>query len=133
MFLPGFQGTAVMWLVDSVEINREFSTDACMIGAGGITEGEFFRVRFPPVILTKYTQIAHLELWSIIVAVKLWGGNFTSMIVKIQMDNEVVSQIINSGRSCDLLLQKLLRELYWWLAIHQFKVKSVHLAGKLNK
>ena len=31
------------------------------------------------------------------------------------------------------MLQKQLRELTWWLSIHQFRIKSVHLSGELNR
>ena len=49
------------------------------------------------------------------------------------MDNEAISVIVNSGRSRDTYLQQQLRELTWWLAKYQFRIKTVHLSGRLNR
>ena len=133
LFLPGFQGTAVMWLLDVETIDHEMSMDASMSGAGGMSGHKYYRVSFPIQILTEKTKIHHLELWTVILAVRVWGRNMTGKIIRIKSDNEAVTQIINTGRSKDLLLQKLLRELTWWLSIHQFRIKSMHLMGKDNR
>ena len=63
----------------------------------------------------------------------MWGPQFTGKIIKINTDNEAVSVIVNTGRSKDLYLQAQLRELTWWLAKYQFRIKAVHLLGKLNR
>ena len=112
-------------------MDRELSTDSSLIAAGAVSGTEYFRTKFPRSILTADTGIVHLELWAIIIAVKVWGNKFTGKIICIRTDNEAVSQIVNTGHSKDLL-QKLLHELIWWLAIHQFRIKIVHLAGKIN-
>ena len=54
-------------------------------------------------------------------------------VVRIKTDNEAVATIVNTGRSNDEMLQSQLRELTWWLAIYQMRVKTVHLMGKLNR
>ena len=134
LFLPDFKGTSVLWLIDKITIDEELAVDSCLTSAGGVCGNNYYRIMYPKWFLEseKY-QIAHLELWVVIIAVKLWDPQLSGKILKIYSDNEAVSQIINSGRSQDLLLQKLLRELTWWLARHEFKVKSVHLRGVLNR
>ena len=57
----------------------------------------------------------------------------TGKIIRVRTDNEAVAHIVNTGRSKDLLLQKVLRELTWWLARYNFGIKAVHLSGKLNR
>ena len=106
---------------------------AIIIGAGGVRGNNYFRIKFPPHIHTKETGIVHLELWAIIIGVKLWGEQLRGKIIHTQTDNKAIAQIVNSGCSKDLLLQKLLRELVWWLSIFEFKIKTVHLPGFLNK
>ena len=132
-FLPGFQGRSIMWLLEVTEIDTEFAVDACMIGAGGVAGEEYYRTRFPPQFNQKKLKITHLELWAVIVAVRGWGDKLYRKVVKIRSDNEAVATIINTGRSQDLYLQSQLRELCWWLAHFQCKVKSVHLSGRLNR
>ena len=133
LFLPGFQGTGIMWLIDVFEIDAEMSVDSCMVGAGGVCGKEFYRVKFPAKVLTPEVRITHLELWAVILAVHIWGHRCTGKIIRMRSDNEAVACIVNTGRSRDLLLQKLLRELTWWLSVDQFRIKSVHLKGSLNR
>ena len=133
LFLPGFNGTCIMWLLDVAEVDSEFAVDACMVGSGGISAQEYFRTEFPREFRNQEHKITHLELWSVIIAVRIWGSQMTGKIIRVRSDNEAVACIINTGHSQDLLLQKMLRELTWWLSIYQFKIKSVHLSGALNR
>ena len=132
-FLPTFQGTGILWLLDVPEIDAEFAVDACLKGAGGVRDTEFFRIQFPPSLTRQNLDITHYELWAVILAVRLWGPKLTGKIVRIRSDNEAVATIINSGRSRDGRLQSQLRELVWWLVHFQCKVKSVHIFGQKNK
>ena len=133
LFLPGFKGTSILWLLDVERVDAEMAIDACMRGAGGVCNQEYYRVMFPRDIITPETEITHLELWAVLLSVHLWGLELSGKIIRIKTDNEAVSQILNTGRSQDLLLQKLLQELTWWLALYQFRIKGVHLSGKLNR
>ena len=134
-FLPQFWGTSVMWLTDTEDTDAELARDACLLAAGAFRQDQCFSVMFPEHILEgkPKPKITHLELWAIIIAVKVLGPELTGRIVKISTDNEAVSQIINTGRSYDAHLQKLLRELVWWLAQFQFRIKGVYLPGVANR
>ena len=92
-----------------------------------------FAVRFPQRIKAEYSHITHLELWAIIIAVKVWDNTLRGKVIRINTDNEAVSHLLNSGRSQDLLLQKQLRELHWWLAKYEFRIKGVHIFGIHNR
>ena len=131
-FLPGYTGTSILWLLDCVEVDSEMVMDACMQQAGAISDKEIFSVKFPNRV-KKGAHITHLELWAVILSIKCWGDHFRGKILRIKTDNEAVAQIINTGRSQDLKLQELLRELLWWLTVFQCKVKGAHLPGKINK
>ena len=136
LFVPGFKGTCVMWLLDTVVIDQEMAMDTCMRAAGGVCGNEIFKTKFPPWICEDKSHkihIAHLELWSVIIAVKLGGEKLKGKIVRIRTDNESVANVINSRRANDIMLQKQLRELLWWSSIYQCKILVVHLMGRLNK
>ena len=98
-----------------LEIDLELAMDACLKAAGGVRNSECFSVKFPEAVKNE-CKITHLELWAIILAVKMWGRELTGKVIRVKTDNEAVSTIVNTGRSYDLHLQTLLRELVWWLA-----------------
>ena len=108
------------------------AVDSCLVGAGGICGNEYFRFSFPVNMVENGLNITHLELWAIVIAVRVWGHKHTGKILRIKTDNEAVSQIVNTGRSRDSMLQKILRELVWWLAKFEFKIKTVHIFGRTN-
>ena len=132
LFLPGYNGTSIMWYLNVAEINKEFATDACLIGAGGVAGNQYYSVRFPEHLRRKEVNIVHLELWAIIIAIRLWGVKLTGKYIRVKTDNESVSSIINSGRSRDEMLQTQLRELVWWLSTYQVKLRAIHWPGRLN-
>ena len=132
-FIPSFNGTAILWLLDIEKVDAEISMDASLRGVGGVSGKEYYRVMFPPEFEKMGLKITHLELWAVIIAVRLWGSRCTGLVIRIRTDNEVVATIVNTGRSHDPYLQKQLRELTWWLTGFQFRVKGVHLTGLLNQ
>ena len=132
-FVPKFDSTCIMWLLEYNTVDQVMAVDACLSGAGGVAGKEYYRLTFPKRLRKRNYNIVHLEMWAVIIAVRLWGDNITGKIITIRSDNEAVATIINSGRSFDHKLQGLLRELTWWLAHYNARVRSVHIAGKLNR
>ena len=133
LYLPQFTGTSILWLLDVFEVDAEFASDACLVALGAVCQNEYICARFPQDILqVKGTNITHLELWAVIIGVRTWGPKLRGKIIRVKTDNEAVAHIVNSGWSQDALLQKQLRELVWWLARCEFKIKSVYLPGKSN-
>ena len=133
LFLPGFHGTSILWLLEKCEVDGEMSMDACLEAMGGMCSNEYIRCRFPEEVRKNGANIAHLEMWAVIICVKVWGKHMNGKIIRIKTDNEAISKIINSSRSSDPLLQKQLRELIWWLAKYEFMVKGVHILGIHNR
>ena len=131
-FKTQYEGTSIKWLLEVEQVDSEFAVDASLIAAGGVSGNDFFRITFPDHLKNK-CKITHYELWAVLIAVKLWSHKFTGKLIKVHSDNEAVATIINSGRSKDLYLQAQLRELMWWAAKGQFRLKSVHLSGQLNR
>ena len=93
----------------------------------------YYRVMFPTEFTEQKLKITHLELWAVILSIKLWGDRVRGLVIRIRTDNKAIATIINTGRSKDLYLQKQLHELTWWLAMFDCKIKGVHLAGQLNR
>ena len=82
-FLLSFSGTSILWLLDVPQIDSEFAVDACMKGAGGYREGEYYRVLFPTEFEKDQLKITHLELWAVILAVRIWGPDLKGKIIHV--------------------------------------------------
>ena len=79
-----------------------------------------------------FPNIAHLELWAIIIAIKLWINVVSGKKLHFFCDNECCVTIINSGRSKDGKLQMLLCELAMVCARNNVLVKMIHIRSKSN-
>ncbi len=99
---------------------------------GGVHHWQYFKALFPTSVDKLNPGIAHKELWAIVVACKLWADEFKGRSLKVSCDNLSMVQVINLGRSRDELLQKLMWELHFCAAVHEFRVKAVHIPGKDN-
>ena len=110
-----------------------FSTDSTLIGCGGICGCEYFHSVFPAFIADQQLPIHALELLTIIVAVRLWGGRFQGMNVLVYCDNEAAVHVINSGRSRDVFMGACIRELWLVVATNLFQLRAVHLPGVENR
>ena len=101
-----------------------FATDACLRGTGGICQGHYFHFRFPEFVFgwARKVHIAHLELLAIIVGVKVWRHVIRGNRFVVGCDNQAVVTIINTGRSKNKLLQKMLCELCYQLAMVEAEI-----------
>ena len=130
-YLNEFNGKAILWLVKEPGVDTVIATDACPSGLGGTAEQEYFHLTFPPHMRKK--NIAHLEMWALLVALKLWGRKCTGKYFWVHVDNEAVAYIVNSGSSRDEYLQDCLTELAMITAKHQFIIKAKHIMGTHNR
>ena len=70
-FLQQYNGVSVAWLDQFLTPDVVFATDASLKGCGGIWWGDsYFRLTFPKV--WQGANIAYLEAWGVIVALKIW-------------------------------------------------------------
>ncbi|CAC5425563.1 unnamed protein product [Mytilus coruscus] len=72
-FLSSCNGISMMCFEDWSSPDEIFSSDACLEGFGAITSNQYFHAVFPPDITKDQLHINCLELFAIVVAVKIWG------------------------------------------------------------
>ena len=65
----------MMLLEDWSNPDELCACDACPSGCGGISQSEYFHEEFPPNIAQLKMHINALELLTIVVAFKVWGGS----------------------------------------------------------
>ncbi len=113
--------------------DEQFATDACLVGAGGWCQGQYFHCVFPEKIAKQSLCINALELLTIIVGVKLWAHLWKGKRIIILCDNKVSVDVINMGRARDKFLLKCLRELVYLAAVYEFEIRAKHIAGVSNR
>lgn len=139
MALQVFPGKALMWNEKFQTPDAVVAADACMVGAGGTFTPEcserpveYYRCRFPAHI-TEGATIAHLELWALIITLKIWGDKLSGKVVISYCDNEAVANLVNSGKARDAELQKGLREVCYIAAKFGFELQTRFLPGEQNR
>ena len=130
-FIQEYNGVSLLWLIKKPSTDMVVQTDACLRGYGGICGQEYFRGRFPRQDQNR--NIATLEIWAVMVALKIWAHKLQGKYFWIHVDNEAVATVLNTGRARDLELQDTLREIALIAARHQFVIKARHIAGIENR
>ena len=102
-------------------------SDACLTGAGACTENEYFHTKFPASFVNICNDINQRECVTILVALKLWGSQWSRKNIVIMCDNSNSVQAVNSGASRDPLMQKILRNIHWICAEFSILVRAVQV------
>ena len=133
-YMKEYDGKSIMWLVQKQAEQNYFTTDACLVGAGGMCQGSYYHKKFLQWLFDKYENIhiMHLEMLAIITGLKVLGQHLYGKKFMIGCDNQAVVNIINAGRSRDQLLQDMLQELMYCLAKLDAELVAQFLPGKSN-
>ena len=92
-------------------------------------------LRFMPLLFpwgTLNFQIAHLEMLNILAALRVWQSQWSNMKVEIACDNLAVVQVLTSGRTRDLTLAAIARNIQFQAALMNISLKFTHIPGKVN-
>ena len=127
-FLPQYNGVSMMLYEEWYAPDSIFSSDACLQGCGGFWEGKYFHSNFPDYFEKLKYNINILEMFAIIICLKLWGKFFKGKRIQIFCDNESVCFCLNTGKSQNEILQSCLREVAFLAAICEFQITAVHLS-----
>ncbi|CAC5422083.1 unnamed protein product [Mytilus coruscus] len=130
-FLEIYNGVSLLNLQEWTEPDKYMASDACLVGCGGVSNGQFFLCVFPDFIVQQNLHINALELLSVIVCLKLWGQKGRKIC--IQCDNMVSVQVINQGKSRSRFLQACLREICFICAIKECELRAIHIDGIDNR
>ena len=94
---------------------------------------KYFHKQFPPFVTDVALHINALELLTLVVALKVWGGACKGQRIRVFCDNSASVCVLNTGKSRDPFLQACLREICFLAATNEFEVRAVHLAGAENR
>ena len=132
-FLPTYSGKSIMWHLEIPGIDTMLATDASLHGGGAVCDREFFKIRFPHSLLSLVRWgISHLEMHTLILALKVWPHKVGGKKFIVACDNEACVHLINRGRAKDKLMQSALRELASVAAQHDFWIRAEYINTKSN-
>ena len=77
-------------------------------------------------------QIVHLEILNILAALRVWQKPWANKKVAIACDNLAVVQVLNSGKTRDLTLAAIARNIQFHIATINVNLKVTHIPGKVN-
>ena len=130
-FAQEFNGVSLLWLIKEPTSDVVVQTDTCLRGYGGICGNQYFQGRFPGKDRGK--NIAILEIWAVMVALKIWKEKLQGKYFWVQVDNEAVATVLNTGSSWEPELQNALREIALIAAHYQFMIKARFIPGVQNR
>ena len=76
-------------------------------------------------------QIVHLEMLNILAALRVWQDPWRNSKVAIACDNLAVVQVLNSGKTRDLTLAAIARNIQFQIATMNVILKITHIPGKV--
>ena len=127
-FLPTFNGVTIF---DHRPTAHEIELDACLQGIGARWGSQVFAFSLPLGYLNY--NIAHLEMLNILVALRVWQHFWAKSRVRIACDNEAVVQVLGLGRTRDLTLAAIARNIQLQMATWDINLQVVHIPGKENQ
>ena len=126
-FVPKFNGTA-FFVHDKV--HHEIELDACLQGLDARWGSTVYPLRLPNSLANM--TILHYEMLNILVAIRTWGTGWSGKTVLIHCDNEAVVTVLTTGRTKDLTLAAIARNIWLGTAEYDISLKTVHIRGKDN-
>ena len=96
-FAHEFNGVALIPDTDWSSPDHWVSSDSCLTGGGGFSEGKFFHWQYSKKLLVKALDINQLECLNVVMCLKLWGNKLARKKVDLLCDNTATVEAINSG------------------------------------
>ena len=112
--------------------NFRFTTDACLTRGGTTCLDKCLTFPFPDFVHHAASHISALELFTVIVSVKLWATALRHQRFLVSCDNEAAVTVINSGSTKDPFMQRCLRQLWFTSALHDVALRVRHIPGEYN-
>ncbi|KAL5488979.1 hypothetical protein EMCRGX_G018014 [Ephydatia muelleri] len=133
-FLPEWNGVVMFLDPDWTSANTlNLFTDASgTSGYGAYFNGSWFRGSWLPHQQLGMRSIQWQELFAIVAAAKAWGPRLAKCRVRFHCDNQAIVYAWSGQSSKDVAIMKLLRELFFTAANHNFSVQLVHIPGQHN-
>ena len=128
VFLQSYNGVT---FYDNKPPAQQVFLDASLTGLGGTFAGMVYALSLPPNF--RNYNIVHLEILNVMVALKIWGHVWKDCHISIFCDNMAVIQVLNSGRTKDMVLAACARNIWMLSAIYNVQLSVNHIMGEKNR
>ena len=126
-FIPLYNGVTFF---DQKPIDHCIELDASLQGMGARWGSQVYALQIPLGYMDM--QIVHLEMLNILAALRVWHKSWHNSKVAIACDNLAVVQVLNSGKTRDLTLAAIARNIQFQVATANINLKVIHIPGKVN-
>ena len=126
--LNNYNGISIF---DHKNFRQKLELDACLTGMGGVCGNYVDHLK----IQRGYgnLNIVHLEMLNILVALRIFGPQWTKQKLLMKCDNDAVVKVLNSGRTQDQFLGACARNIWFHSALLDIDIKYVHVLGSQNQ
>ena len=131
-FMEHFNGTC-SYLYTPVQCNYLIELDACLTGLGARFNNQVYQYQFKDKEVPCSFSIVHLEMWNVLIALRVWANEWNNCSLVIKCDNEAVVSVVNLGVTRDSALVAMARNIWLITASHNIKVRLVHIPGVNNE
>ena len=130
-FLPYFNGSAMIALPPRDFQDMLCNCDASLHPGGAMCFDECISLAFPSAIESLALHINTLELFVLVMAVRIWAPKLAGSRFQISCDNDAAIQVVSSGHTLDAFMQHCLRQLWFTsarcdLELHVSLIPGVH-------
>ena len=131
-FLKLFNGTC-SYIYTPANCTDVIELDACLTGLGGRFNNQVYKYQFRNNEVPQSFSIVHLEMWNVLVGIRLWAKQWSNRVIVIKCDNEAVVSVVNTGVTRDSALAAFVRNIWLVTASHNIKLRLVHIPGIQNE
>ena len=131
-FLPHFNGSTMIVLRSRDFHDVLFTCDSSLHRGGATCFDECTSFAFPRDIEELALHINALELFVLVMAVKIWAPKLAGSRFQISCDNDAAVQVVRSGRTRDAFMQRCLRQLWLTSARYDLDLHVSHIPGVHN-
>ena len=72
-------------------------------------------------------SIVHLEMLNILVAIRVWGVQWSARNIRIHCDNQAVVCVLTTGKTRDLTLAAIAWNIFMETARLEMSLRTVHI------
>ena len=109
-------------------------TDASQVGAGMFHAGDWhytnWSVDYPSMV---DSHINNKEVMAVMIAADKWAPSWKNCDVTVLTDSIVAKSVINKGTCRNTQVMSALRHFFWLSVKYNFRLKAIHMPGKLNQ
>ena len=126
-FAPKFNGTSYF---NHAHVHAKIELDASLEGLGAYFNDQIYAL--PLVRGYNHFHIVQLEMLNVLVAVRVWANQWRGKTIVIACDNQAVVSVINTGKTKDVVLAAIARNIAMEVALADINLRLIHILGKHN-